>query len=386
MALLPGLLAGSRPDLGQDPLQEPAWHAVEEAGAKSHGGHVAAGGHRRGDRCHRGTSDAHVLGVGESATVRVAQQSVAATDDTGVRDRHRERPDPVAVEFGGDVAATPPARVGLRAELRFGGRIGAQRVGIVEQASGLRVRGGLAGQLDHRRHGATGHAAGEAACHVVGVDEFAGAVPFGLPVQREHSQIRGNGIEPARVHDPCAGVDGLLVVEVDGLAHEQRLTGQVGVVGAGGRTRGHQRHPVAQIGPYGGDDHAGARRHRGQRGRLFGVGGDQVPGLRLLPQRLPNRQQLVGGSAGERDAGVAAGLGQVLRGELADESGGAVDDDVVVAGVVRLRCAHDCRRYPSVSGGSTSRPSRWRSRNPRTTWYQILVCCGLRTQWFSEGK
>ena len=76
-------------------------------------------------------------------------------------------------------------------------------------------------------------------------------------------------------------------------AHEHRLTGQVGVIGSGGSACGDERQPVAVVGADGRHHDLRPRGHRVQRRRLRGIRGDQRPGLRRLPQRFPDRQQLV---------------------------------------------------------------------------------------------
>ena len=183
------------------------------------------------------------------------------------------------------------------------------------------------------------------------------------------------------MHDAGTGLDGLLVIQVDALTDEHRLTGKVGVVGSRRGARRNQRQPVAGVRPDRCHHDLSPRGHRVQCRRLRSVGGDQRPRLRRLPQRLPDRQQLVLGPTRQCDACVAARLGQVVRGQFPGETGRAVQDDVELT----LRRS-SMRRYPSVSGSSMSSPSTCRPRNAMTTWYQILACCGLSTQWFSDGK
>src|SRR5581483_8341400 len=83
----------------------------------------------------------------------------------------------------------------------------------------------------------------------------------------------------------------------------------------------------------------------------------------------------------QRDPRVSAGPGQVISGELAHEAGCPVQDDVVFA-----RLGHSRDATPSISGNSVLSPSTCSARKAITTWYQILVCCGASTQWFSDGK
>ncbi len=181
--------------------------------------------------------------------------------------------------------------------------------------------------------------------HHVGVGELARLVLLRALVQRVDGEIRRDGIESARVHDAGAGVDGLLVVQVDAFADEHRLTRQIGVVGSRGGARGNQRQPVLDVRPDGRHHHLRLGRQRIQRRRLRSIRGDQRPRLRALPQRVPDCEQLVLRPAGQRDAGIAARSCQIFGGQLADEAGRSVQDDVELT----LRCAH---------GGDATRASR----------------------------
>ena len=151
------------------------------------------------------------------------------------------------------------------AQFGFGGPVGGQGVRIVHLPTKVGIGRRLGQHLDHRGDGAARHATDHLAHHERGVAELAGAVlqrPF---VQRVHGEIRRDGIESAGMHDAGSGVGGLLVVQVDALADEHRLAGEVGVVGARRGACGDQRQPVLAVGPDGGDHHPGARGHRVQR-------------------------------------------------------------------------------------------------------------------------
>ena len=129
----------------------------------------------------------------------------------------------------------------MGSEFRFRRTVRCQRVGVVEQPSRLGISGCFPEEVRHRRDRAAGNTAGESAYDEVGVAELTGAVPVGLAVEREHRQIRRDGIEPAGVNDARTGVDGLLVVEVNTFPDEQWFAGQVGVVGSRGRAGGDQQ-------------------------------------------------------------------------------------------------------------------------------------------------
>ena len=103
---------------------------------------------------------------------------------------------------------------------------------------------------------------------------------------------RSCGIEskPAGVHDPGAGLDGLVVVGEVHPVDELRLTGQVDVVGAGLGARGHQRLAVQQVGTDGGDHDPGRLGDGAQRRVVGAVGLQQRQlGERGVDLRQPGR-------------------------------------------------------------------------------------------------
>ena len=120
-------------------------------------------------------------------------------------------------ELRRDVAAAPPPEVRLRAEFGFGSPVGCQGVGVV------RVPRAAAGSWTRRitsiidADGAAGQPAGERAHHEIGVAQLAGTSSCARRYSAIDGEIRRDGIESAGVHDPRAGVDGLLVVQVDAL-------------------------------------------------------------------------------------------------------------------------------------------------------------------------
>src|SRR5215203_5412377 len=64
---------------------------------------------------------------------------------------------------------------------------------------------------------------------------------------------------------------------LDRLAHEKRLAGEVGVVGAGRGARLDERHPVTPVRPDGRGDRSRPRRELGERNAVLGVRDDQGP-------------------------------------------------------------------------------------------------------------
>lgn len=146
------------------------------------------------------------------------------------------------------------------------------------------------------------------------------------------------------------------VIGVDAVPDEHRLSGQVGVVGAGGRTRGHQRQPVAGVRADRSDDDLGAGRHLVEGGGRAGVGLQDRPGLRGVAERVADGTQLLGGPAGQRNPLVRCRPGQVLGGELADEAGSPIQHNVEFA-----RC---CGRRPDATPASQEVPGA----RPGTSW------------------
>ena len=137
------------------------------------------------------------------------------------------------------------------------------------------------------------------------------------------------------MHDPRAGLLGGVVVRDVHLVHEQRLAGEVDVVGAGLGARGDQRLAELHVGPDRRDHDLGARDHCVEGGAVRAVGLDQlevgqggVEGNELVAHRL----QLAAVAAGQRPANSGRRvLGEVLRGESSREAGGTEQDDVEIA-------------------------------------------------------
>ncbi len=234
----------------------------------------------------------------------------------------------MAAQFGGDVGAAPPPDVGLAAEFRLGAPVRAQGVGILQRPAQRRVPRAGRQQLEHRGRRPAGHPADHGADHHRGVQQLAGTVGLGPPIQPEHREIRRDGVESAGVHDARAGVGGLLVIKVDAVADEVRLTGQVGIVGAGGGAGLHQRQPVLGVGTDGGHHHPGPRGHLLQRGRSRRVRGQDGPGPAGAREGFAHPFETLRGPAGQRHAGTPGRARQVLRGQPADKSRRPVDDDV----------------------------------------------------------
>src|SRR5699024_9125081 len=70
------------------------------------------------------------------------------------------------------------------------------------------------------------------------------------------TEVVGDGVEPAGMHDACADGDGGVVVTQIHLVDELWFAGQVDIVGPGGGTRGNQRFAVVQVWADRGDDHS----------------------------------------------------------------------------------------------------------------------------------
>ena len=208
------------------------------------------------------------------------------------------------------------------------------------------------------------------------------------------------------MHDSRAGIDGLLVVQVDALADELRLAGQVRVIGSRRGACGDKRQPVlGRRGP------TVVTTTWARAAIALSVDGCEASAVISgqdcagFPQGFPDRQQLVLGTTRECDARVAARLRPGIRrsafrrtrsrrtGRCRIHAGSWLGSHSLRSSLVprcdphsRSPSAVMIRRYPSVSGSSMSSPSTCWARNAMTTWYQILACCGESTQWFSDGK
>ena len=144
-----------------------------------------------------------------------------------------------------------------------------------------------------------------------------------------------DGVEAAGMHDPGAAGDGAVVVLEVHPVDELRLAGEVDVVGACGRAGGDQRLAELQVGTDRGDHDASGLGHGPQRDVVGAVRLEQGQlGERRVDLRQPrtHRLELAPVASGQGPAQVCGGvLGQVGGGELTGETGGAEDDDVVVA-------------------------------------------------------
>ena len=93
----------------------------------------------------------------------------------------------------------------------------------------------------------------------------------------------------------------------------------------------HERESVALVGADGGRDGAGALRDRGERGGVLGVGDEQRPVGGARAELAAGLRELGLAAAAEPDPrALRRVLGEVAGGELADEAGGSVQDDVEV--------------------------------------------------------
>ena len=111
----------------------------------------------------------------------------------------------------------------------------ASRSGLSEYGSNrsLRWRASPFDLVEHRRHRVDRPAARTAA-HALD-DERRVLELAGLLVQEPHAEVRRDRVEAAAVHDPRAALLRRRMAAVDRLADEERLAGQVDVVGPGRR-------------------------------------------------------------------------------------------------------------------------------------------------------
>jgi hypothetical protein len=105
--------------------------------------------------------------------------------------------------------------------------------------------------------------------------------------REHHPEVARDRVEAARVHDACPGALRGLVVGGDAAVHEEHLTGEVAVVGAGLGARGCQGHAVLHVRPDGRDDDVSAAREVSHGIGVRGVDDEQRPpgGLRPEPAR-----------------------------------------------------------------------------------------------------
>ena len=120
-------------------------------------------------------------------------------------------------------------------------------------------------------------------------------------------------------------------MRVDHALHPLGLAAQVDGVGTGFSDRGDEFGAVERVGPDGRDDETGRLGKLGHGGCVAGVGHDPGHiGTGGLCERGKFRFVSAGDGPGEVAVGAVA-LDEVPAEDLADEAGGAEDDDVVRA-------------------------------------------------------
>src|SRR5215207_11258802 len=96
-------------------------------------------------------------------------------------------------------------------------------------------------------------------------------------MQDENPDVRWDRVKAAGVDDARAARLRGPVEPLDRLAHEKRLAGEIGVVGAGCGARLDERHAVTAIRPDGRGDRSCPRRKFGERSAVPGVRDYQGP-------------------------------------------------------------------------------------------------------------
>ena len=132
--------------------------------------------------------------------------------------------------------------------------------------------GGLFRNVHQTRDGATADAS-RGAAHATG--HMAGVVAeafLELRLQEKHGQVRGDGIEPAAVHQSCAAFLGDWVDLFVHLCHPLGFTCEVAIVRALGRAGFENRRAVLRIGTNGADQRAGLVCHGAKAIRVSAVG------------------------------------------------------------------------------------------------------------------
>ena len=276
-----GLLAGTLARCGQQRAeQRPRW---PERQPRLGGLHRGAG---RGGQQGRGRAGAEPgdLPVAEPAAICPVLQGVAAAHHAGVDPGHGERPGPHT-----QLTVVPgPARVTLVAQVGFGGAVGAESIRVLGHPAALRAGPNLVLLARHRRQRPAADPAPQRGHDQRGVLQVAGLIGAGGLMQPQHSQVGGNRVESAAVHDPGTRAGGDVVAAVDAVPDEQYLPGQVRVVGARLGAGLDQRKPLGAVGAHRAYHHPG---RLGQRGHRFGIGrigGQQRPGRRGGAQSRPD--------------------------------------------------------------------------------------------------
>jgi hypothetical protein len=153
------------------------------------------------------------------------------------------------------------------------------------------------------------------------------------------TEVVGDRVEAAGVHDPGATVAGGGVVGDVHPIDELGLPGEVDVVGAGLGAGRDQRLAVQQVGADGGDHDAGAVGDVLERDVVGDVGGQQRQVTEPVVDAgevLTHPLELVPTATGQRPAQAVGALptdvpGEVLRGEASGETGGPEEDEVELA-------------------------------------------------------
>ncbi len=273
---------------------------------------------------------AGVVGVAELRSVRRQRGTAAGHHD---RVDRRQRHEPAAqhgVPVGLPRHGTRRASLGPSLDLAPGGGRLLHLLG--PRHLGHRGVEGAAGERAPRAH----HAA-QGDRHVVGQ----------LLDGEVRAEVVGDRVEAAGMDQPRAGVLRGGVVRDVHPVDELRLAGQVDVVGAGLGTRRDERLAVAEVGPDGGDHHAGAVGDVLEGDVVGHVG---VEEWELVEARVDRGEvlahalelRLVAPGQGPAEA-VGRVMGEVLGSQTAGESGRAEERDVELS-VGGRRVGHAAHR------------------------------------------
>ena len=201
-------------------------------------------------------------------------------------------------------------------------------------------------------------------------------------MQDENRDVRRNRVKAAVVDDARAARPRGRIKPLDRLAHEKRLAGEVGVVGAGRGARLDERHPVTPVRPDGRGDRSRPRRELGERNAVLGVRDDQGPIRRPRAKLATHAFELLPRAPGEADAhSVRRRAREILRRELPDKASRAEEDDIQVthlAGTLTISppsrptysnetLASDLARALSLASPTAGWSAKGRDSNPRTT-------------------
>ena len=180
-------------------------------------------------------------------------------------------------------------------------------------------------------------------------------------------QVGGHRVEAAGVHDPRTGRPRGLVRPGHAVAGEERLPGQVGVVGPVLRAGRDDRQPRAGVRADRRDQHPGPSGQPVERPAVGDVDGDELPGGGGRTEVVPQSREAFRGTTRQRDpyAGRCRAQQMGCR-QPPDEAGGPEQHEVeVTVAVVGHRPSEAQATSPPAGQRVRTRTRAGRRRTPR---------------------